>query len=257
MLKQKFKKIYKLVAPEKTRIEIIYLYNRIKGCFLRGNTYYCNYCEKGFRKFLPKGNIQRKNAMCPNCMSLERTRLLLEYLRNETDIFKKNLRVLHFAPERCLFNVLKKENINYIDGDINPLLAREIIDITNIQYSDNYFDIIICSHVLGHIPDEKKTLKELKRVLHQNGELIIMSLIDLTLEYTLENVNIKTSAEKLKYYGEPDLERLYGKDIVKRLQKAGFIVDEIDYRTKVDGILSEKLNLGDGSREMIFKCTKQ
>lgn len=256
MQRERIKKIYKHIISTKTRIEILYLINRIKGLFLRGNKYYCNYCEKGFRKFLSKGNIQRENAMCPNCMSLERTRLLLEYLKNETSIFSKNLNVLHFAPERCLFNLLKKQNINYVDGDINPLLASEVIDITNIQYPDNSFDLIICSHVLGHIPDEKAALKELHRVLAQKGELILMSLIDFTLKITLEDVKIKTATERLKYYGESDLERLYGGDIIERLQNGGFVVEKIDYRLKVDKKLSEKLNLGDGSREMIYKCTK-
>jgi len=257
MIKQNIKKLYKRIISEKTRINAIYRINKIKGFFLRGNRFYCNYCSTGFRKFLPKGNIARENAMCPNCMSLERTRLLLEYLKNETGIFRNNVKVLHFAPERCLFNVLVKQNIYYVDGDINPLLAREVIDITNIQYPDKSFDIIICSHVLGHIPDEKKALSELNRVLSDNGELLIMSLIDFNREVTLESDKIKTAEDKLKNYGEPDLERLYGRDIVTRLQNGGFNVEQIDYRENIEGDSRQKLSLGDGSREMIFKCTKR
>ncbi len=255
MINRLLKEAYKLIIPEKIRIEIIYLTNKIRSLFLRGNKFYCNYCQKGFRKFLPKGNIKRKNAMCPNCMSLERTRLLLEYLKNETEIFSKELKVLHFAPERCLFKLLKKEKLEYIDGDINPLLARNVIDITNIKHLNNYFDIIICSHVLGHIPDEKRAVNELKRVLSPGGELIIMSLINFGLEKTYENSNIKTAGERLNHYGEPDLERLYGRDIISRLQESGLNVEQIDYREKVDKNLIVKLNLGDGCREMIYKCT--
>ena len=194
--------------------------------------------------------------MCPNCMSLERTRVLMEYLKNETEVFKKYLKVLHFAPEKCLFDQLKKQNIEYIDGDINPVLARNVIDITDIPYSENYFDIIICSHVLGHVPDEKKALAEIKRVLADKGKAIIMSLIDLEKEETFESSQIKTAQERLENYGEPDLERLYGKDFAQRLESAGFIVEEIDYRNYIDIDYRNKLSVGDGYREMIFKCIK-
>lgn len=250
------KKIYKKLISEKNRNHLIYLKNRIKAKFLKGDNYYCNCCNASFKRFLAKGNIPRDNAMCPNCMSLERTRVLFEYLKNETEIFKKKIKVLHFAPEKGLFDKLKRLNIEYIDGDINPALARNVIDITNIPYSDNYFDLIICSHVLGHVPDERKALSELKRVLSKNGKALIMSLIDLNSKETFEDPNIKTPQAKLKSYGEPDLERLYGLDFGERLSKEGFIVEEIDYRNSIEKNLRNKLSVGDGSRELIYKCAK-
>lgn len=248
--------LYKKLIPEKTRIELIYLKNRIKSWFLKGDKYYCNCCNKSFRQFLPKGNVPRDHAMCPNCMSLERTRLLMEYLKNETGVFTNRLKVLHFAPEKCLFDQLIKQNIEYIDGDLNPLFARNVIDITNIPYPDNYFDLIICSHVLGHVSDEKKALAELKRVLSGSGFAIIMSLIDFNSAETYENPAIVTKAEKLEHYGEPDLERLYGRDFPNRLEDSGFRVELIDYRNKLEPDLKAKLNTGDGSREVIFRCAK-
>ena len=250
------KKIYKSIFSEKFRNNIIILLNRVKGIFLRGNKYYCNCCNKSFRKFLPKGNISRENAMCPNCCSLERSRLLLLYLQNETNLFKKHLKVLHFAPEICLYKRIKNLDIEYIDGDINPALARNVIDITNISFPDKYFDLIICSHVLGHVPDEKKAIKELYRVLAPNGIALIMTLIDNNREETFEDTNINTSSGRLKQYGEFDLVRLHGRDFAKRLKSSGFEVIEIDYRNNIDKKLSDKLNLGDGNREKIFKCVK-
>lgn len=251
------KSLYKKLFNEGFRNNIIYLVNKIQALFLKGDAYYCNCCNKSFRKFLEKGNIPRKNAMCPNCLSLERTRVLMEYLKGETDIFTKTIKVLHFAPERCLFTKLKKLNIEYIDGDINPALASNIIDITNIPYPDNYFDLIICSHVLGHVPDEKEALSEIKRVLSPDGEALILSLIDFKREITYENPEIKTAQEKLFAYGEPDLERLYGLDFKSRLQNVNLIVEEIDYRKNIHRDIKNRLSVGDGSRELIFKCTKR
>lgn len=47
--------------------------------------------------------------------------------------------------------------------------AFEQIDIQNIAYDDESFDIIIANHMLYHIPDLEKALSEIKRVLKTNG----------------------------------------------------------------------------------------
>ena len=54
--------------------------------------------------------------------------------------------------------------------DINPNYARYVVDITNIPFNNDSFDYIICSHVLGHIIEEKKAIEELQI---QDGSLQI------------------------------------------------------------------------------------
>lgn len=250
------KRIYKHIIPEKIRIDIIFLINNILSPIYSGNRYYCNCCNKKFRRFLSKGNIKRKNAKCPYCGSLERTRLLHLYLLNETDLFKKHQRVLHVAPERCLYDILKKLDIEYIDGDINPAYATNIIDITNIQYPDNYFDLIICSHVLAHVPDEAKAIRELRRVLKIDGTAIILTLINSDSKDTIEDGRIVTSDERLKNYGESNLYRLHGLDFADRLRKQRFVLDCIDYRRELPREIVSRNSLGDGSRELIYRCRK-
>lgn len=251
------KKIYKKLFPEKIRINIRLKFSKLIHIFYLGNRFYCNCCNKSFRKFLPKGNVRRENAKCPYCGSLERTRLLLFYLKNETEIFQsQDLKLLHFAPEQPIFDILKKLNIEYVDGDINPSFARNIIDITAIPYPENYFDFIICAHVLGHVPDEGKAIEELFRVTKKNGMVLVMTLLNLGAEKTYENPEIVAGKERLAVYGEPDLCRLHGQDFETRLQKGGFTVDRVDYRMKLPPEIAETYRLGDGRREIIFKCTK-
>lgn len=251
------KGIYKKLLPEKFRINIRFQLSKLTYFFYLGNQFYCNCCNKSFRKFLPKGNVKRENAQCPYCGSLERTRLLLLYLQNETGLFRKNaFKLLHFAPENALFSIFKELNIEYIDGDINPAYARNTIDITAIDYPDNYFDLIICSHVLGHVPDEQKAIKELRRVLKSDGTALIMTLLNLSSKETYEDSEITTAKDKLAFYGEPDLCRLHGLDFGDRLQQQGFHVERIDYRGRLSKEVVEKYRLGDGQREIIFKCTK-
>jgi SAM-dependent methyltransferase len=205
----------------------------------------------------PKGNILRENAKCPYCGSLERTRVLLFYLEKETDIFtKEHCKILHFAPERCLIPKFTQfTSVEYIDADINPDFANYVINIEAIPYPDDYFDYIICSHVLGHVTHEQKAIEEIYRVLKPDGKALIMTLIDKTKTHTFEDPSIMTSEERLKYYSEQDLVRLHGLDFAQRLSHC-FHVEEIDYRKHFDKDIQKRFSLGDGNREIIFTCTK-
>ena len=249
------KRLYKKIVPERTRIQVRERILMVMGFLYAGNNFHCNCCNKSFRKFYSKGYESRVNAQCPSCGSLERTRLLKFYLERETDIFDRHLRVLHIAPESTLFSILSKLDIEYIDGDINSAYARHVVDLTDIQFPDNHFDLIICSHVLGHIPDEEQAVKEMKRVLKSDGKAIIMTLLNLK-QPTFEDPSITSAAEKLGVYGEPDLCRLHGSDMTDRLAKSGLMVELIDYRTHLSQDLVETHRLGDGRRELIFACRK-
>ena len=252
------KAVYKSIVPEKMRNDVHIYYRKLKSLFLKGENFYCPCCERSSSKFLDKGNglVVRKNAVCPNCGSLERSRLLKLYLENETKIFENNPKILHFAPEESLKNLLKL-NPNYVDVDINPNLASIEMDITEITFPNDHFDLIICSHVLGHIPDEKKALKELYRVLKSGGDLFILSLMDPHSAKTLEDRTIKTTKEKLNAYGESDLERLYGTDFLERIKTDDVEIERIDYREHFSSTERTKMSLGNGEREIIYKITKR
>jgi len=251
------KKIYKKFFSEKTRIEIRIFFEKNRAFLYRGNNFECNCCGRKFRKLGPKGNIVRKNAKCPYCGSLERHRVLFFYLENETNLFtKKNCKLLYFAPENCFMQKFKQSAfIDFIDADINPNYANYVFNIESIPYPNEYFNYIICSHVLGHVSNEQKAIEELYRVLKPEGQALIMTLIDKTIEKTYEDSSISTPEERLKYYSESDLARLHGLDFAQRLSHC-FKVDEIDYRKNFDDDIQKRFALGDGSREIIFNCTK-
>jgi len=251
------KKIYKKIFAEKTRNNIKEFTQKLISTFYLGDKFYCNCCNKTFRKFLKKGNKIRLNAQCPFCFSLERTRVLNLYICNELNIYnQQNIKILHFAPEIALYRKLNKiKNIEYVDADINPSYARNVIDITKIPFAENYFDYIICSHVLGHVQNEQLAIKELTRVLKPNGLALIMTLISDN-QLTYEDDKVVLPQAKLNIYGEADLCRLHGKDFAKRLSLNGFIVNAIDYRLNFSTEFQNKYALGNGEREIIFKCVK-
>ncbi len=248
------KKIAKSIIPEKTRLNIREGFLKLKAPLYAGDNVTCNCCEKSFRTFIPKGNIERQNAKCPYCGSLERTRLLYAYLQNETTIFTKPSKLLHIAPESCLADIFRKTSVDYIDGDINPTLASTVVDLTAMQFANNTFDMIICSHVLGHIPDEAKAIREMKRVLKPTGTAIIMTVIDLKNDNTFEDASIVTDEDRLLNYGEHDLVRRHGLDFGARLKVSGFRVKEIDYRDHFSKEEKKRFQFGNGERELIFRC---
>lgn len=248
------KNIAKRYIPERQRIKLRYDFFKLRGLYYRGNQVHCNCCEKSFRKFLPYGKIKRLGADCPYCHSLERNRLLLFYLQKETEFFKNKLKVLHFAPELILENRFKRlSNLDYLSVDINPALAMRKEDITDLQFPNDTFDIIICSHVLMHIPDEDKAVSELFRVLKAGGTALLMTKIDTKREETFEVKGVYDSNERLKIYGDDEIFRIHGTDFSDRIRNAGFTVEEIDYAPILGG---EYNKYGLGSGETIFKCSK-
>lgn len=196
-----------------------------------GKRFKCPICNGNFRSFLSVGIAQRENAKCPRCGSLERHRLIWMYLRNKTNFFCSRLKVLHFAPEYCFQRKFKSlSNLDYISADLYAPSAMLKIDITDIKLEDNTFDCILCSHVLEHISDDRKAMRELYRILKPNGWAILQ--VPIMREKTFEDISIKSAEERLKYFGNRDHVRVYGLDYKERLEDAGFTV-------KIDSFLSE------------------
>ena len=217
--------------------------------------YECPICKKKLDTFKPFGVNPRDNAQCPNCRSLERHRLIYLFVKNKTNLFTSKLKMLHVAPERILALIFKnKSNIDYLSVDLEPDKAMVKMDITNIKYPDNTFDVIFASHVLEHIPDDKKAMGELYRVLHPKGWAILQ--VPIWGEKTFEDSSIKSPEEREKYFGQSDHVRKYGFDNVylERLQEAGFKV-KVDNYVKTLG--SEKIKqYGLIETESIYYCKK-
>ena len=199
--------------------------------FYRGNNVDCPVCLSHFRKFLPYGRKARENALCPNCLALERHRLMYLFLKRETNFFSSPLKVLHVAPEICFIKRFEQQpNLEYITADIESPLAKVKMDIHQIPFEDNSFDVTFCNHVMEHVEDDHQAMRELYRVLRPGGWGIIQIPLFYPLpEKTFEDPSITSPAEREKAFGQNDHVRLYGKDYADRLRKAGFEVQENRY----------------------------
>ena len=222
----------------------------------RGNDFTDPINGKSYRKFLPYGYVkQRDNALSPGTLSLERHRLLWLYLNNETNFFSKTLKVLHIAPEQCFYNLFKNlKNINYTTFDLNSPLADIKGDICNLPFKENSFDFILCNHVLEHINDDNKAMKELYRVLNKNGTAILQVPINQKSSKTFEDSSIVDKKKRIEKFGQYDHIRLYGLDYFKKLESFGFKVDPLKYSKEFTE--SEIIKYGLIKDEIIPVCKK-
>lgn len=228
------KKLFKLILntiPRPILIRFSYIIRPVLTFFLRGNTFTDPIDGKSFKSFLPYGyGTQRPNVLSPSTLSLERHRLLWLYLKNETDFFSSQKRVLHFAPEQAFYKRFRKmKNLDYVTTDLNSPLADVKADICNLPFDDNSFDIILCNHVLEHISDDTKAMQELYRVLKTSGMGIFQIPQDLNRETTFEDNSITDKKERTKIFDQYDHVRVYGRDYFNKLRSIGFKVEEVDY----------------------------
>ncbi|MEE4356375.1 MAG: methyltransferase domain-containing protein [Desulfococcaceae bacterium] len=187
----------------------------------RGNKFYCPVCNQTYRKFFSAGVNQRPNALCPGCNSLERHRLFWMVFQKlaETGILKTGGRMLHIAPEPSLSEKFMKQ-YDYISVDLDGSNAMFAMDITALTFPDEHFDVIVCHHVLEHIPDDRKAISELYRVLKSGGWASIQ--VPIKGEITQEDMFITDPHERRQLYGQEDHVRKYGHDFIYRLEEAGF-----------------------------------
>jgi predicted SAM-dependent methyltransferase len=227
----------------------------------------CPCCGWKGPAFCSHGVEVRKNARCPRCNSLERHRLYHLFLKEhikEAGLLK----VLHFAPEKIITKLFKQYNhIDYLSADLDPKKGMVVEDITQLSFPDNSFDIIFCSHVLEHIADDHKAMKEVYRVLKPNGfALLQVPIKDVfngkVIQATYEDSTITSPADRERVFGQHDHVRIYGRDYKDRLIKAGFAVQVIDLPKQLGDALVkqyallpqlESANETDG---WIYYCTK-
>lgn len=220
----------------------------------RGDANFCPLCESRVREFRPAGIAPRANARCPVCGSLERHRLLWVYVNERTDLFDDRRKtLLHVSPEYLIGSRLRAHpSIDYLSCDLKSKQAMVQMDITDINLPDNTFDVVICNHVMEHIPDDRRAMAELFRVLKPGGWAIIQTPIGRAP--TDEDPVLQTSGERMRRFGQRDHVRMYGRDYRDRLASVGFDVNVDGYVRTFDPLIVASYGLD--LNEDIYFCRK-
>lgn len=227
----------------------------------KGSKYLCPVCGYKAKDFLPAGlYVKRESEKCPQCGSLTRHRHAWLFLEG---YFKKreSVTILHFSPEKPIADRLRTmPAIQYFTTQYDRSLKADYhLDIQQIDLPDNHFDVVICSHVLEHIPDDRIAMKEMYRILKPGGcALIMVPLWPSEQHETYENAAIIDPRDRIIHFGQFDHLRIYGLDITERLKKVGFSVEVLDMEKQVNSAVAEKYRLHNNLniRELIFLSVK-
>ena len=223
------------LVPRPWLIQLSIWFRPLIKLYFKGNQFTDPIDGSSYRKFLPYGyqNL-RQNALCPGTLSLERHRLLWLYLDRKTSFLTDSIRVLHVAPEQVFYKKFKSfSHWDYTTTDLHSPLADVKADICALPFEDNSYDLILCNHVLEHIPNDLKAMKELYRVLKPRGTAILQVPLEEGRENTFEDDSIIDQQERTRIFGQYDHVRVYGQDYYNRLQKAGFKATPVDYIKEV------------------------
>lgn len=225
----------------------------VRKLVFHGRSRYCPVCRSHVRKFLSAGADPRPDARCPVCFSFERHRLVWSFLKANDLLRRPRLRILHIAPEKVLESKFREvAGLEYLTADLLDPRANVKMDITDIQLPDHSFDLILCSHVLEHVDDDRKALRELERVLAPGGLALLM--IPVTAQQTYEDPSVTCPEERRRLFGQVDHVRCYGPDVVDRFREAGFQVASLE----APSILSpdDLRVMSVPETEVLFSCSK-
>jgi len=232
----------KRIVPLKFRLWRYTLYRKLRYLpdvvYNLGEGLECPFCGWHFRRFLPAGFdhpvLSEKrvigakpllNAICPRCKSNARERLIYLYIRDRTALLSDHARLLHVAPEPQLQDVFARSPLlHYFTSDLEAPNTMFRMDLMQLPHPDGIFDVVICSHVLEHVPDDRQGMRELFRVLKPGGWAMLQVPIALALKHTYENPAITDEEGRIREFGQRDHVRLYAMDYLDRLKTAGFSV---------------------------------
>jgi SAM-dependent methyltransferase len=203
-----------------------------------GNDVECPICHRKASKFLP---FNRPNALCYQCRSLERHRLVYLFLKNKTKFFESEIDVLHFAPEKCLHDAIRQHpNIHYKTADLMTtfidtigVMPDYVMSVTDIKFAEATFDVVICNHVFELVPDATQGMNEIYRVLKPGGYAIIQAAVNNKIDKTIETQSL-TAEERKRIAGAHQHVRRYGRDYAQHLQASGFEVEISSFVKELD-----------------------
>jgi SAM-dependent methyltransferase len=213
-------------------------FGKRKQCYICRKTFFC---FKKYQSFSDNGYLWYKNLdtigsdinnfSCPFCFCHDRERHFFAYFDKLNLWPKENAKILHFAPENHLYKKFTSSNLlEYIKADWEPELyinrgIKDVkkINLMGISFADNHFDIVICNHVLEHIPNMQKGLAEIHRVLKNGGIAILQTPFSRLLHKHFEDTGITTDEQRIFFNGQRDHVRIVSeKQFFEDLENTGF-----------------------------------
>ena len=230
-------------------------------------TMFCPCCGMKYRSFVAGGyqNYPKKynpsryehtkqEVLCPFCRALPRHRMLALWFEKHIELLHKS-DILYFAPGRSEKMWLKRNKVSCVTADLYSKTVDLKLDIQATGLPESSYDVIVCNHVLEHVDDFRKALKEMYRILRPGGSFICSFPMDPKIELLDEDPSVQTEKERLRRFGQKDHLRVFGMKADLFLTEAGFEVERIEGKDYPKEILPV-VGPGDYDMNLLFRCVK-
>ncbi|WP_084541534.1 class I SAM-dependent methyltransferase [Nocardioides alkalitolerans] len=187
----------------------------------------CPACGAEMPEGFSPGPGGRPGARCGRCQALERHRYLALLLRVLGPAVARADVVLDVAPSRYTTRVLTELGVRHVVGmDFDPAAdGRDVsvqASLTQVPLAAGSVDLMVCYHVLEHIPDDAAAMAEIRRVLASDGLALVQ--VPLSMDRPTAEDPEADEETRVRRFGQADHVRLYGWDLEDRLQAAGLDV---------------------------------
>ncbi|WP_425408957.1 class I SAM-dependent methyltransferase [Hyphococcus sp.] len=237
---------------------------------MRGDDFECCSCGAQLKKFLAQGakfrifdekqiigSGYRENNCCPVCWSTDRERLALKYVEWANGFLAEYCAILHVAPEPSIARYLGAHpKINYVRSDYLRPSMSVALDIQILPFQDEVFDLVICNHVLEHVDDDRKSMRELRRVLRPGATAMLQVPLAIDESETHEDKSITDGKARERHFGQDDHVRLYGRDYADRIKAAGFALELVDWKMRPDIFGADAERYGFNPEELLYIAKK-
>ena len=238
-------------VPSRYKQAARHAFLRVSSLLNVGSQVECSVCDRRFRKF---ARFQGEHDQCPGCGSLMRHRAIVLYVRDVLHLAERKLSVFHVGPAESVRGRLSSlDSLDYLSADLEPGKADVEADLTDLQFDSDSFDFVLCVHVLEHVPEDRKAIREMHRVLRPGGTALIM-VPPSDLAETAEDPSVTSPTERERLFGQHDHVRLCGADYQARLEEPGFDVEVVDYPEQLGPATRTRYGLRVG--EPFYICDK-
>lgn len=244
------------VSLEPLLVRMWFVFRPFVRILFHGSERHCPVCDSWCRVFLPhgRGSRKRKDVVCPVCLSHARQRIAWLFIERKTGAMEGRVQsILHIAPEIEIGKKLREiPDVRYVSIDLESPHAMRRMDVTDLQIPDRSFQVVYCSHVLEHVPEDRKAIREIFRVLKPGGWCLFQ--VPVSGDHTTEDPGVEDPDLRDRLFHWPDHVRSYGLDVEERFASAGFHVDAFYARQFIDeaecGVMAVSAD------EPVFYCTK-
>jgi Methyltransferase domain len=187
----------------------------------------CTVCGQVATTFKPGPN-GRPDAACPGCGGLERHRFVVLAL---DALLARGLKgvVLDVAPMAAVAKLLRASApAGYVSMDFDPAADGRSVglaaSITDLPLRSGSVGLMVCMHVLEHVPDDRSAMREMARVLAEEGIAVVQ--VPWRAGPTEEDPAASVE-ERIRRFGQADHVRIYGDEFEDRLRESGLQVSSV------------------------------